>query len=118
MPDTPISRLRELADLTPAQVIVHGHSHVPYVRKVDQTLWINTGSVGRPDDGDPRACYAVMRLSQDSIDVQHFRVTYDVEAEVRAIHRNHLPEDFARMVIEGRPLDFVQNETRKDPANA
>lgn len=117
LPDTPVNRLRELADLTPAQVIIHGHSHVPYARMVDQTWWINTGSVGRPDDGDPRACYAVMQLSPDHLEVKHFRITYDVDAEVRAIHRHHLPEDFARMVIEGRPLDYIKNEAGKDAAN-
>ncbi len=116
-PETSEDRLRELADLTPAQIIVHGHSHIPYMRKVDQTWWINTGSVGRPDDGDPRACYAVLRLSPNQLEVSHFRVSYDLEAAVRAIRRYHLPEDFARMIMEGRPLDFFQKETRKSPAD-
>lgn len=109
MPDTPDDRLRELAKMTSAKIYIHGHSHIPYARKVDQTWWINTGSVGRPDDGDPRACYAILQLTPNQIDVRHFRVAYDLKAAVEGIHRNHLPENFARMIMAGRPLDFFQN---------
>lgn len=107
-PDTPDDRLRELAALTPARIIVHGHSHIPFVRKVDQTWWINTGSVGRPDDGDPRACYAVLRLSPRQVLVRHFRVEYNLQAAVEAIRRHRLPENFARMILSGRSLEYIQ----------
>jgi putative phosphoesterase len=108
-PETPEERLRELADMTQARIIVHGHSHIPYTRKVDKTWWINTGSVGRPDDGDPRASYAILQLTPQGINVHHFRVHYDLEQAVEGIHRNQLPESFARMILEGRPHDYFQD---------
>ncbi len=109
MPDTPEERLRELAAMTPAKLVILGHSHLPFARKVDQTWWINTGSVGRPDDGDPRACYAILHLAPRQVFVRHFRVEYDLQAAVEGIRRNQLPESFAQMLLAGRSLDFIQN---------
>lgn len=106
-PDTPEERLRELAHAAKADVIICGHSHQPFVRELDGVWFINTGSVGRPDDGDPRACYAILRIDSENIEVRHYRVEYDVEAAIAAIREHKLPEAFAQMTLEGRSLDAV-----------
>jgi putative phosphoesterase len=105
-PDTPEERLRELAKMAKADIIIVGHSHQPFARQVDNTWFINTGSVGRPDDGDPRACYAILRFLGDEFQVQHHRVGYDVERTVAAVHENKLPDAFAQMFLQGRNLDY------------
>ncbi len=107
-PETPDERLRELSQLTRADIIVVGHSHVPFVRCVNGVWFINTGSVGRADDGDPRTSYALLKLKKDTTEVEHFRLKYDVKRAAKAIRRKGLPEDFARMILEGRNLDAVQ----------
>jgi protein phosphatase len=44
---------------TGAKIVVTGHTHVPFIRRVgDQTL-INPGSIGQPKTGTPDACYAI-----------------------------------------------------------
>jgi putative phosphoesterase len=106
-PDTPEKRLRELAQMAKADVIICGHSHQPFVRQVDDVWFINTGSVGRPDDGDPRACYAVLEIKPGEIQVQHYRIEYDIERAVAAIRDYKLPEEFAQMLLQGRNLDAV-----------
>jgi putative phosphoesterase len=106
-PDTPEERLRELAHVAKADVIICGHSHQPFVREVDGVWFINTGSVGRPDDGDPRACYAILKIDSENIEVRHYRVEYDVEAAIAAIREHDLPEVFAQMTLQGRSLDAV-----------
>lgn len=106
-PDTPEERLHELAHAAKADVIICGHSHQPFVRELDGVWFINTGSVGRPDDGDPRACYAILRIDSENIEVRHYRVEYDVEAAIAAIREHKLPEAFAQMTLEGRSLDAV-----------
>jgi len=58
IPARPFERLVELSKLTDAKLIVTGHSHKPYSRQIRNTWFINPGSVGRSDDGDPRASYA------------------------------------------------------------
>jgi putative phosphoesterase len=106
-PDTPSKRLRELAKMAQADIIICGHSHQPFARQVGDVWFINTGSVGRPDDGDPRACYAVLEIKSDQIQVQHHRIESDVERTVAAIRKHNLPESFAQMFLQGRGLDAV-----------
>jgi putative phosphoesterase len=109
-PDTPDKRLRELTKMTKADIIILGHSHHPFARQVDGVWFINTGSVGRPDDGDPRACYASLRFQGSEMQVEHFRMEYDIERTVAAIHERKLPEAFAQMFLQGRSLDFLASQ--------
>jgi predicted phosphodiesterase len=105
--DTPEVRLLELAEIAQADVIIVGHSHIAFTRKVDDAWFVNTGSVGRQDDGDPRAGYAVMDLEGEGLAVQHYRVDYDVEAATTAIRRAGLPRAFEEMMRQGRKLDWI-----------
>ena len=106
-PDTPEEHLRELAQMAKADIVVCGHSHQPFARQVDDVWFINTGSVGRADDGDPRASYAILEIDAKQIQVQHHRVAYDVDRTVAAIREHELPEAFAQMFLQGRSLDAV-----------
>lgn len=108
MPDTPEERLRELAAMTRAQIIVVGHSHQPFVRPVGEKVFINTGSVGRPDDGDPRATYAIWTVEPESHHCEHFRVAYDVERAAQAILERGQPQEFADMIRQGRSLETIE----------
>lgn len=106
-PETPYTRLQELARMVRADVIVCGHSHQPFARDVGGVWFINTGSVGRPDDGDPRACYALLEINSQDLNVTHYRVEYDQALAAAAIRAAGLPEDFAQMVLQGRNLDAI-----------
>lgn len=106
-PDTPADRLRELAATAEADAILFGHSHVPLARKVAGVWFINPGSVGRPDDGDPRASYAILTLTPKAVRTRLYRVEYDVARAVAAIRREGLPEAFAQMLLQGRALDAI-----------
>jgi putative phosphoesterase len=120
-PDTPEQRLRELARMTEsenipkADVIICGHSHREFVRQVEATWFINTGSVGRPDDGDPRACYATLQLDHQGMRAKHYRLKYDVDRAVVAIREKGLPEVFAQMLIQGRDLETVLDNLDSTP---
>lgn len=105
--ETPEKRLREIKAMADADIIATGHAHQPFAKEVDGTWFVNTGSVGRPDDGDPRACYALLQLNPFAL--YHFRVPYDIERAVAAIYENKLPDSFARIVQEGRPLDILKH---------
>jgi putative phosphoesterase len=76
---TPLARLRELAQVAAADVVLVGHAHVPMARKVGGVWFINTGSVGQPRDDDPRACYAILTLGRKRVQVRHYRVDYRME---------------------------------------
>jgi putative phosphoesterase len=106
-PYTPKGRFAELARTANADVVICGHSHQALASQVHGVWFINTGSVGRPDDGDPRATYAVLQLEPEDLEVRHWRVHYDVAKSVAAIREHQLPEAFAQMMLQGRNLDTV-----------
>lgn len=115
-PDKSFHRMMETAS---ADVMLFGHTHKPYHKvleyDVDGELHfrhaVNTGSVGKPKDGDPRACYVLLRTpfggsssssrsspALEGINVEFVRVEYDVEKAARAIEDSPLPDAFAAML--------------------
>jgi putative phosphoesterase len=70
-------------------IVVFGHTHHPSIRSIagNPKLLINTGSVGLPFDGDPRASYLVLEGGTPLIR----RVEYDVEKELKALSFCDLP---------------------------
>jgi putative phosphoesterase len=105
--DTSDDRLRELAQMANADVVICGHSHRPFARRLDGVWFINPGSVGRPDDGVPRAAYAILQIEPEFLRVYHHRVEYDVAQAVAAVRQYQLPEAFGWMLQQGRNLDEV-----------
>ncbi len=114
LPDTPEARLQELAAMTEARVVACGHSHRGFLRQAAGVYFANCGSVGRPDDGDPRAAFTVLRLAPNRVEADHQRVAYDVPAAVEAIRRHNQPEIFAQMLLQGR--DYATIAAQMGPA--
>ena len=91
--DRPLSSFQRLAATSNADVIVYGHTHKPYTKFVDDVLFVNVGSVGKPKDGDQRACYAIVDTLAPR--VEFVRVEYDLPRVTSAIRASELPADFA-----------------------
>jgi predicted phosphodiesterase len=80
--DRPASAMERMAHEYPYPAILFGHTHVPYARRVGDTVFVNVGSGGRPKDGDWRVCYALVdpaRLGEDEGFVEFARVPYDYQ---------------------------------------
>jgi diadenosine tetraphosphatase ApaH/serine/threonine PP2A family protein phosphatase len=111
-PDASFHRMMEDAH---ADVMLFGHTHKPYHKVLQYEQdgamryrhAINTGSVGKPKDGDPRACYVVIEIDEGpspfragSLQVEFVRVPYDVERAANAVEESPLPDAFAGMLRE------------------
>lgn len=92
--DRPLSSFERLAATSETDVLIFGHTHKPYTKRVDGVLFVNAGSVGKPKDGDPRACYVVMD-TRGEVTVEFRRIVYDVQAVATAIRQSELPDKFA-----------------------
>jgi putative phosphoesterase len=97
--DRPMSSFQRLAAASEADIIVFGHTHKPYVKLVDGVLFVNVGSVGKPKDGDWRACYAVLEPAKQR--AQFVRVEYDLATVTSAIRQSVLPNEFAEDLEHG-----------------
>jgi len=100
--DRPTATFERLATLAGTEVLLFGHTHRPYQKRVDKTLFVNVGSAGKPHDGDPRACYALLDLGATT-QVAFRRVGYDVAGAAQAVRRVGLPEAFAEILEHGGP---------------
>jgi predicted phosphodiesterase len=97
-----------------ADIMCFGHTHKPYHRVLfeateDKPRYrhaINIGSVGKPKDGDPRGCYVILHIKEnssvlyaESIYVEFIRFNYDTEKAAKAIEeQSPLPAEYADML--------------------
>ncbi|HUQ21375.1 MAG TPA: metallophosphoesterase family protein, partial [Gemmatimonadaceae bacterium] len=58
-PDSFCTQMAVLAGAKKGDAIAFGHTHLPWNRTVQGIHFINTGTVGRPKDGDWRAGYTI-----------------------------------------------------------
>lgn len=84
-----------------ADVICFGHTHVPYHRTVAGVHFINTGSVGRPKDGNPQAGYCLLTIDADGVRSEQIRLNYDVERACSNLLSVGLPAYFAEYLRVG-----------------
>lgn len=98
--DKPDSTFERIAADADADVIACGHTHKPYTKPIGETLFINVGSAGKPKDGDPRACWAMIETSPDGVNLDFRRVEYDVEKAAHAVLDSDLPAEFAGQLRE------------------
>jgi len=103
-----------------AKILFVGHTHVPvaitrknffciYIRAPRHSMVVpaaelnrqifNTGSVGQPRDGDPRASYLIYDTRKKVI--EFYRVDYNFELAGEKILAAGLPEAYARRLING-----------------
>ena len=98
--DRPEASLRRMLEPLDIDAMVCGHTHKPYHRVVGGVHIINDGSVGKPKDGDPRACYALIDAAEE-LEVEFRRVEYPVRSVADEIREAGLPEGFADALLTG-----------------
>jgi predicted phosphodiesterase len=103
-PDTFFSRMAEIAGAKAGDVLCFGHTHLPWHRTIDGIHFLNTGSVGRPKDGDWRAGYVILEVDKSDVNFDFVRVEYDLDAAVQAIRASDLPNEFADYLAAGGKL--------------
>lgn len=100
--DRPDGSLERILDAAEADVLVCGHTHIPYHRVLPSGRHVvNAGSVGKPKDGDPRACYVALVANGHDLEVRFIRVPYEVERAAQAIEASDMPDEYAGMLRTG-----------------
>ena len=97
--DKPASLYERLARAEDAGALVFGHTHKPWVNVFGGVMFINSGSVGKPKDGDPRACWIELAAAPAFVDVVQHRVDYDAGAVADEVRAAGLPAEFADKLL-------------------
>lgn len=82
-----------------SDTIILGHTHKPYIKRLDGKLVFNPGAVGQPRDGDPRASYGI--LDTDKMEARIFRTEYDIQRVADKIDMVGLPQSLAKRLALG-----------------
>ncbi len=98
--DRPEASLRKMLQPLQIDALACGHTHKPYHRVVDGVHVVNDGSVGKPKDGNPRACYALINVGAE-LEVEFRRMEYPVQSVADEIRDAGLPAGFADALITG-----------------
>jgi len=94
------SYVLELLQESSTDILVCGHTHLPYHRQFKAKHIINVGSIGKPKHGNPNAVYAIINIGKQAA-VEFIEVSYDYEKIAQAIEQSELPNEFAELLREG-----------------
>jgi len=96
--------MAERCGARPGDVLAFGHTHKPWAREVGGILFVNTGSVGKPKDGDWRAGYVLLEgpsAGGGGWGIEFHRVEYNLQRAVEGIRASALPDAFAEQLARG-----------------
>ena len=93
--------LLEIVVEVPENVIILGHTHIPYVKNIEGKYFVNAGSAGKPKHGNPKSTYVIVDLDEE-IKVTIEEVSYDYEKMIRDIEKNeYISQKLIPMLREG-----------------
>jgi protein phosphatase len=78
---------RHEAEQTNADVLLVGHTHTSFIRRLGRSLIVNPGSLGQPNSGRPFACYAIYEDGQ--FELKEYE--YPINKTMAAIRKMPIP---------------------------
>ncbi|MGQ9582901.1 MAG: metallophosphoesterase family protein [Thermoplasmatota archaeon] len=82
-----------------AELLIMGHTHIPWTARCGGLTVLNPGAVGQPRDGDPRASFAV--VDSGDLSVRIVRTGYDVRRTASAAREHGLPGRLSQRLYRG-----------------
>jgi predicted phosphodiesterase len=94
-----------------ADLIILGHTHVPFINYVNKMIIFNPGSCGQPRDKDDRASYGVFQTDDRSLEIK--RVEYDVNRVIQAAKADDIDSQIIHMLernywMNGGNIEYVK----------
>lgn len=95
-PATPAAEKAAELDTAGVELVIGGHSGLPFSEPIGPRFWHNAGVIGLPaNDGTPRVWYSVLVPKPDGITVELRALSYDHEGAAAAIRAADLPQAYA-----------------------
>ena len=94
--------LSELLAESDADVLVCGHTHLPYVKRIPTGYVVNAGSAGKPKHGNPNVAYVTIEIDgAKELKAEIREVSYTYEKTAGEIEGFGLPAEFAKIIRTG-----------------
>jgi len=86
--------IKEL-DQVKTEVLLVGHTHIPFIRQIGNRMVVNPGSLGQPKNGQANACYAIWE--DGAFQLKSF--AYPVEMTVERVKALAFPREMEKDLI-------------------
>ncbi|MET0024860.1 MAG: metallophosphoesterase family protein [Sedimenticola sp.] len=110
-PSTPRHEKQALLD-DDTDVVIAGHSGIPFGEKLANGYWLNTGVIGMPaNDGTPDGWYLLLQTVEGQVRVRWQRLVYDYRGAHRQMLTAGLDNGYARALLSGLwpSMDILPN---------
>jgi putative phosphoesterase len=94
--------LKQMLKSEQSEVMVMGHTHLPYIRKIHTVenpspdlVLVNCGSVGRSKEDGRLATYCMLTFNKKEIVAEIIRIEYEKEKTIMAIRNSEIPDFYA-----------------------
>lgn len=85
-----------------ADLLIAGHTHLPWKAYYGTTFFINSGSVGKPKVGKPVATYAILSIHRGVIGISSIKeIEYNFEKTAKSVEENGFIE-YAKALRTGK----------------
>ena len=90
-------------DLCNADIIISGHSGIPFTKKISNKIWHNSGALGMPaNDGTPRVWFSIVSIdSENQINFSHHSLDYEFEITQQTMLQNQLNQGYDQAISSG-----------------
>ncbi len=96
-------------------IVVAGHSGLPFIDDLGENLWLNAGVIGMPaNDGTPRTWYMVLHPRKSAIEIELRPLSYDHVSAATQMNDLNLAGAYADTLIDGLwpNMDVMEQKER------
>ena len=94
-------QLKEVAAEVEEDILICGHTHLPYHRVVAGCHVVNVGSVGKPKHGNSNGVYTIIEAEADQVQAEFIEVPYPVEKVTAKIKATELADEMIEILETG-----------------
>lgn len=100
--ETDADAIAEELTLTDADIVIGGHSGVPFIAQSGKRHWLNAGVIGMPfNDGDVRTGFMVLTPEDDGVTIQFHRLAFDSQGAAAAMDAARMPPGYREALLSG-----------------
>ena len=99
---TSIDKKLKNFEATKSDIIIAGHSGLPFSDSFHDKLWINPGVIGMPaNDGATSVWYMIFEEKNGELVYEHKKLSYNFEIANQLMIKNNLPKEYADTLLTG-----------------
>lgn len=95
-------QLQEVVAELEEDILICGHTHLPYHQEIDGKHIINAGSIGKPKHGNFNGIYTVVEIKDNEVTVEFIEVSYPVEKVTNKIKETDLADELIEVLKTGK----------------